>query len=119
MATNPASTIVDVTCMAADIGSYFFLGASAGQTIKGFYVDKFGKRTGNSFSLSINQANGSNDALSLPSIPADAIGAVVRFSGQTYVDLTTATSDDFEDNYANYPYYLDTDGNVFIGRVNS
>lgn len=116
---NPASSVVDVTACHADVTNYYFLADGAGQTVKGFFVDKFGRRTGNSFSLSINQANGTNDALPLPSIPTDAIGAVVRFSAKTYVDLTTATSDDFEDNYANYPFYLDTDGNVFIGRVNS
>lgn len=119
MSQISASTIVDVTCQVADLSSYFFLGASAGQTVKGFFVDAFGRRTGNSFSLSINQTDGTNNALPLPTIPTDAIGAIVRFSGTTYVDLNSATSDDFEDNTSNYPQYSSADGNVFIGRVNS
>ena len=123
MSQVSASTIVDVTCQVADISSYFFLGASAGQTVKGFFVDAYGRRTGSSFSLSINQTDGTNNALSLASagsgIPADAIGAIVRFSGTTYIDLNSATTDDFEDNTTSYPQYAAADGNVFLGRVNA
>ena len=69
MSKNPATTIVDLTCQATAVANYFFLAAAAGQTAAGFFVDAFGNRTGASFSLSLNQANGSNDALPLPSIP--------------------------------------------------
>jgi hypothetical protein len=119
MSKNPATSIVDIGCQSTAVANYFFLGAAAGQTVAGFFVDAFGNRTGASFSLSLNQANGTNDALSLPSIPSDAIGAIARFTATTYVDFTTGTSDDFEDNYANYPQLGAADGNVFLGRVNA
>jgi hypothetical protein len=119
MSQNPSSTIVDVTCQVADISSYYFLAAGAGQTVRGFYVDAYGMRTGVSFSLTLNQTDGTANALPLPNPPADAIGAIVRFSGTTYVDLASATSDDFEDSTTNYPQYSAADGNVFLGRVNA
>jgi len=120
MAVVQPSELVDVTAKVPPVSGYVFLGAAAGQTIKGIFVDSNGKRVGPSFSLSINEANGTNVAVALSTnIPADASGAIVRFSGTTYVDLMPESSDDFKANYANYPQYTAADGNVFLGRVNA
>lgn len=59
---------MDVTCEAAALNHFWFLGSGAGQTITGFFVDEHGDQTGNSFSLSINAADGSSFPLSLASV---------------------------------------------------
>lgn len=102
---------------APELKTYRFLAGGAGQTVTGFYVDAQGQKVGASFSLSLNAADGSNDSVGLPNIPPTAVGAWVRFSGTTYVSFGLGTDDDFEDNYARFPSYASTDGNVALGRV--
>lgn len=74
----PAASVVDVSVQVCDVGSYWFLGAGAGQTVKGIFLDTFGRRTGLSFSLPINAVGGV--ALNLGSvsggIPKDVAGSV-------------------------------------------
>lgn len=130
MAKNPAGQIVDVSVQVADISWYRFLGQNAGQTITGYFVDCNNIRIGNSFSLAINQANGTNVSKSLNDVAGgipvlgglsqydEAVGAIVQFSGLTYIDLATADTLDFRANYANYFSYSPSNGAVGLGRVN-
>lgn len=103
----------------ASVGCWWFLGVSGAVTAIGFFLNAQGLRTGSAFSTSIPQGNGTNDPVALStSIPADAVGAVVRFSGEVYFDVSggSAFSTDFETNYARYPRYAGS-ANIAVGRV--
>ncbi len=114
-----ASTVVAVTAEAASIARYWFLGVSGSVTVTGYFLTATGLRTGLSFSTTIPAGNGTNDAVRLiaTDFPTDAVGAIVRFSGNAAFDLNSGTSDDFEDNYANYPYFGTSSGNCALGDV--
>ncbi|MCW5941702.1 MAG: hypothetical protein KIS66_05695 [Fimbriimonadaceae bacterium] len=115
---SPSSGVVDVAAECADVAAYWFLGAAGTATATGFFVDRQGRRTGVAFSTSVPQANGSNDPVRLGTIPDDAVGAIVRFTGAVLFDITKdALAADFKTNYARYPQYP-ASTNVAVGRVN-
>lgn len=130
MAKSLAGMIVDLGVQVVDLSYYRFLGRYAGQTVTGHFVDSNGLRMGIAFTLAINQADGTNASKSLADvvggIPAisttsldGAIGAVVRFSEVTYIDLAVADTADFRTNYATYPIqYSAAHGAVPLGRFN-
>lgn len=121
MANDPASNgVTDITSQTADISYYWFLADQAGTTVEGFFIDKYQKRIGASFSTNLTTATGMAPGTQLAAtIPGDAIGAIVRFSGKTYFDLNTAADLDFTVHAtANYPFFGTSDGNVPISRVN-
>ncbi len=112
------STIVAVTSESAVLSRYWFLGVSAGTTITGFFIDKLNLRVGNSFSVSVPQGTGSNNQVQLAtSFPDGAVGAIVRFSGNTAFDLNSSASADFKANAATtYPIFTNN-VNVALGDV--
>lgn len=101
MAYNPASGIYDIAVQVADLSYYWFLGAGV-VTVTGYCVDRFNKRTGNSFSVSVNAGNGSNlpvwaGSLLSGGFPVDSqgsIGPTLSVTGATTATppVLTATS---------------------------
>ncbi len=117
MPTPNHAALVDHAAQCADIANFWFLGVAGSVTATGFFVDAQGRRTGGSFSTTIPVANGSNDPVRIASVPADAVGAIVRLSGATHFDLSQdAFGTDFKTNYARYPQYA-SGVNVALGRV--
>ncbi len=113
-----ASNVIAVTSESAPIRSYWFLGVSGATTITGIFTNLMKQRTGLAINTTVPQGNGSADAVQIAtSIPADATGAILRFSGDTAWDLNTGTSDEFEDNYARFPKFGTGSGNVPLGDV--
>ncbi len=113
------ANLVTLEAEVASVDCWWFLGVSGAVTATGFFVNRQGLRTGNAFSTSIAQGNGTNDPVQLStSIPSDAVGAVVRFNGDVYFDVSggSAFSTDFESNYARYPRY-GAGANVAVGRT--
>ncbi len=107
-----------MTSESAILGQYWFLGVSGSTTITGFFIDVHNLRTGNAISTTVPQANGTNDAVQIATtIPADAVGAILRFSGNTAFDLNDGTSDNFEDNAATLYPVFGSGVNVALGEV--
>ncbi len=130
MSKTTAGQIVDVTVQCADISYYRFLGDIGGLAVTGYFVDSMGLRTGPSFSLGLN-AVGLGVSKSFADVPGgipldasasqmnQAVGAIVRFSGKVYFDLSISDSVDFTAHaVANYPFFGVSDGNVPLARIN-
>ena len=91
--------MIDVSVQVCDLNNYWFLGVGGTITIIGFFVDMFQRRTGNSFSLSVNVANGTNLPVSFASvsggIPADASptqSASIAITGATNASPIVVTA---------------------------
>jgi len=106
---------VDTRGVSAPISSYAFLGLSGATTISGYYTNAYGLRTGNSFSLSVPVANGSNAGVAFASIPSDATGVVFQSAGTVYFDAANDHTD-FTTNYANYPEIIAVPDAMKLGR---
>lgn len=118
MSKHQKQGIVDIGGGAPALSWYWFLGQGGAATVSGFYVDINGNQVGNSFSLSVSVADGSNNPVQLTSIPTEAVGALIRITtNAVYYSIWNGESflPDFETNYANYPQMAVT-GNSGIGR---
>lgn len=99
---------------------YWFLGVSGSVTCTGYWLNIQGERTGNSFSTTINAASGNDPLRAALDPPANAVGAVVSFTGAVYYDIHRGGKfdGDFKANYARYGQ-LHGSEIVPIGRVGS
>jgi hypothetical protein len=114
-----ATMTVNVGAEVPKASNYWFLGVAGPVTATGFFLNSYGVRTGGAFSTAVPVGNGTSVPVRLSaSPPADAVGAVVRFSGAVYFDIVGAAgaSDDFKANYGRYPQYGASE-NKLVGQV--
>lgn len=102
------------------LSRYRFL-AVATSTLRGFYVDRDGNRTGESFTASVNVADGTLNPqgfTDFKAIPDEAVGFVGRCTGALWMDILDPNDSqaDFKTNYKRYQ--MVTPGAPFTcGRV--
>jgi len=101
--------------------AYAFLAVSTSGTITGFYTSgEHVVQNGVAFSLAVPVANGTNDPVVLPSVPSDAMGAVLFVPVNLYWGLCngdTSLLADLKTNYAMYPKILADPEFITIGRA--
>ena len=113
-----------ISAAEAVVAHHWFLGLNGSVTATGTFVDATNNQVGASFSTTIPQGNGTNSPVTLAgsgSIPKDAVGAWVVFSGPVYYQITDGQGEgpgftaDFKTNYANYAVAVG--GLRGVGRV--
>ena len=108
MAKGSVSQVVGATNEIAPLEYNWFLGDAGSVTVKGIFIDKYGKQTGVAISTTVLIGNASNPPQQITTaIPADAVGFIGNTSGALrqaiYAAGTSALVTDFTNNYANYP----------------
>ena len=120
MPDSDVSSMIHVTSKIAPVEYYRFLGDAGSVTLTGFFVTRDGRQTGNSITLTVPLGNGTNDSITLGTIPTDACGFVGNSSAGLRFQIC-ATNDasliaDFKANYARYPLLVATN-TLSIGSV--
>src|SRR5688572_26343052 len=115
MTRNLASHIVDIGATVPPLDSYRFLSTAGTATIKGYFVNQYGQRTGSSFSDTVNTSEAETFTDMAGSVPSDAVGFRGVFSVACYYDISLDETD-FEANPSRYPV-IPASADVRIGRV--
>ena len=109
-----ASNLSFISNECPDIVHYWLLGDSGSVTVKGIFINRFGKQTGAAISTTVPAGDTVNNPVQLStSIPAGAVGFIGNTSGGlrfglyglnevTAVGGPTVASD-FKANFASYP----------------
>ena len=94
-----------------EMARYLLLGDRGSVTVKGIFINRFGRQTGAEISTTVPHADTVNDPVHLsPQIPSDAVGFVGYASGGLRLGLfdgddgSVASESDFKANYELYPY---------------
>lgn len=118
--TDVQQVVGHVSANCTDINLYKLIGDTSATTIKGIFLTRQGKQTGNAVSTTINAAGGAPVSLAT-TIPAGAVGFIGDLAGPVKMAMYDAVDDtslasDFTTNYANYPTIAAADA-VQFGSV--
>ena len=110
-----ASNLSFISNECPDISHYWLLGDSGSVTVKGIFINRFGKQTGAAITTSVPTGDTVNNPVQLATaIPADAVGFIGNTTGGlrfglygandvTAVGGATTVASDFKANFASYP----------------
>ena len=111
-----ASNLSFISNECPDISHYWLLGDSGSVTVKGIFINRFGKQTGAAVSTTVPVGDTVNSPVQLATaIPTDAVGFIGNTSGGlrfglysandvTTVGGATTVASDFKANFASYPW---------------
>ena len=108
MSKSNASNLSFISNECPDIVHYWFLGDSGSVTLKGIFINRFGKQTGAAIATTIPVGDTVNNPVQIStSIPADAVGFIGNTTGGVRFGLYAAGEPtipaDFKANFASYP----------------
>ena len=110
-----ASTLSFISNECPDIAHYWLLGDSGSVTVKGIFINRFGKQTGPAVSTTVPLADTVNNPVQISTtIPSDAVGFIGNTSGGLRIGIfgandvttpggSTTLASDFKANFASYP----------------
>jgi hypothetical protein len=128
MSKSNASNIIFVSNECPDIAHYWLLGDAGSVTVKGIFINRFGKQTGAAISTTAPFGDTINNPVQIAvAIPGDAVGFIGNTSGNLRMalysvnDFTDASNavtvaSDFKANFAKYPLVA-TGNSLTFGSV--
>ncbi|MEI8282396.1 MAG: hypothetical protein WCG75_08325 [Armatimonadota bacterium] len=111
-----ASNLSFVSNECPDILHYWLLGDTGSVTLKGIFINRYGKQTGAAISTTVPVGDTVNNPVQIStSIPADAVGFIGNTSGglrfglfvageMTVAGGSTTITSDFKANFGSYPF---------------